>query len=626
MKPYRWIIVVGLVTVILPVAMELTVPRLLQYIIDQGIRAGEMTIIWQGSLIMFGAAIVGAIATLGQGFCRAYLSQGMAFDMRNELFTQTQALSFGNLDRIQTGRLMTRLSSDVDVVRMFSSAGLALLLRALLMVIGSLVMVIITDWQLSLIMIAVLVAAGVAIRGIIKIAKPLFTKVQQKLAALNTIVQENLAGVRVVKAFVRERFEIDRFGESNIDYMQQHIGVGRLMAIALPVLVLLTNLGTVAVIWFGGLDVIGGRLSIGELIAFNNYLMIGMAPLMLLGNMLMMVARADASAARVLEVLETEPLVQTIPDPHRAASLKGHVVFENVSFHYDNRSQGWGIAGASPERTGNGHREDSEHYDPDDHYPEHNYRSHNGRSSSNGHFETDGGQAVLDKVNFEVKPGQQVALLGATGSGKSTLVHLIPRFYDVTEGQIRVDGVDVRDWDLADLRSQIGMVLQQTILFSGTVRENIAYGQPQAPLETVIAAAKAAQAHDFIMAMPEGYDSLVEAGGTNLSGGQRQRMAIARALLISPAILILDDSTSAVDMETEFKLQQALESLMAHRTTFIIAQRITSVLNADQILILEAGRIAAYGTHDHLLQTSPIYQEIYHSQLGEAHLAEEPAL
>jgi len=569
-KPYWGIVIIGLVTVILPVSMELVVPRALQYVIDQGIRAGDMAAITWGSTIMFCAALIGALATLGQGICRAQLSQGMAFDMRNELFTHVQALSFGNLDQLQTGQLMTRLSSDVDVVRMFSSAGLSLMLRALLMIIGSLIMVLIADWQLALIMVVTLAVAAILIRGIIRAASPLFSVVQEKLSALNTIVQEKLAGVQVVKAFVRERFEIDRFDDRNVDYMQQNVTVGRLMAVAMPLLVLLTNLGSVAVIWFGGMDVIGDRLSIGELIAFNNYLMIGMAPLMLLGNVLTMVARAEASAERVLEVLDTEPLIQIVPTPHQAETVRGGVLFDNVSFYY------------------------------------------------NG----DDNEAVLDGVSFEVKAGQQVALLGATGSGKSTLVNLIPRFYDVTGGEIRIDGVDVRDWEPEALRSQVGMVLQQSILFSGTVRENIAYGQPDASLETVIAAAKAAQAHDFIMTMPDGYDSIVEARGANLSGGQKQRVAIARALLIQPGILILDDSTSAVDMDTEFKIQQALDSLMLGRTTFIIAQRITSVLKADQIIILEAGRVAARGTHHQLLQTSPIYQEIYHSQLGESHLAQ----
>jgi ATP-binding cassette subfamily B protein len=336
------------------------------------------------------------------------------------------------------------------------------------------------------------------------------------------------------------------------------------MAIALPLLTVLTNLGIAAIIWLGGRDVIGGRLSIGELIAFNNYLMIGMTPLLLLGNMLTMVSRAEASAERFFEVLDTEPLVRSAASAYGAKAQAAQVVFEDVSFHYDG----------------------------------------------------DGGKEVLDRVSFAVEPGQRVALLGATGSGKSTLVHLIPRFYDATCGQIQINGVNVREWALDALRTRIGVVLQQTTLFSGTVRENIAYGRPEASLEEVVEAAKAAQAHEFITAMPEGYDSIVEARGANLSGGQRQRIAIARALLIAPGILILDDSTSSVDLETECKIQEGLNRLMTGRTTFIVAQRISSVLNADQIIVLDAGRIAAQGTHQELLKTSPIYQEIYRSQLG----------
>jgi ATP-binding cassette subfamily B protein len=514
--------------------------------------------------MMLGAALVGAAATVGQGFCRAKLSQGLAFDLRNALFSHIQSFSFGNLDIMQTGQIMTRVSSDVDVVRGVTGHGLSLLLRALLMIAGSMVMLLLIDWQLALVMLALLPIAAVLMIWLVRVAQPMFLAVQQKLAALNTLVQENLAGVQVVKAFVREPFEIEQFGEANIAYMAQHIKVGRLLAVANPALAFLTTLGIVAVTWWGGVAVIGGRLSVGELVAFTSYLMIGMTPLMMLSNILTMITRAEASAERVLEVLDTQPRVSIPPSPHRA-QIAGRVVFENVSFRYD----------------GDG-----------------------------------GGENVLDGISFTVEPGQQVALLGATGSGKSTLVHLIPRFYDVTGGRVSIDGVDVRDWEPGVLRQQIGTVMQQTTLFGGIVRETIAYGRPDATLAEVIAAAKVAQAHDFILAMPEGYDSIVEAGGANLSGGQKQRLAIARALVVNPPILILDDSTSAVDLDTEFRIQQALDKLMAGRTTFIIAQRINSVLKADQILVLGRGRIVARGTHHELLQTSPIYREIYDSQLG----------
>jgi ATP-binding cassette subfamily B protein len=560
--------------------MELIVPRALSYIIDHGIEPGDMHAIWRGSAIMLVTALIGALATLGQGVCRALLAQGLAYDMRNALFAHIQTFSFANLDTMHTGQLMIRLSSDVDLVRGFISHGLSLLLRALLMLTGSVVMMFVIDARLALLTLIVLPLAGLLIWGLMELARPLFVVVQEKLSALNTAVQENLAGVQVVKAFVRERYEIDRFQRHNEDYMQENIKVGRLMAIALPLLTLLTNLGIVAVVWFGGRDVLSGRLTLGELVAFNSYLMIGMAPLMLLGNVLTMVSRAEASAGRLWEVLDTRPAVKVAAEPHRVTAFQGQVTFEGVSFHYDGSGNGPGEEGtAAPEHLG--------------------------------------GRNVLKEITVHVEPGQRVALLGATGSGKSTLVNLIPRFYDANQGKIRVDGVDVRDWDPQSLRKRIGVVLQQTTLFSGTIRENIAYGRPDASLDEVIAAAKAAQAHDFILAMPHGYDSLVEERGANLSGGQKQRIAIARALLISPGILLLDDSTSAVDMETEVKIQAALDRLMAGKTTLMIAQRISSVLTADQILVLDHGQISGQGTHRELLENNPIYQEIYQSQMGD---------
>jgi ATP-binding cassette subfamily B multidrug efflux pump len=579
MIPYRGIAFIGVLTVILTVGSELVVPRALQFVIDQGIRLGDMNAVWQGALLMLGAAAGGAVATLGQGVCRARLSQGMAFDMRNDLFNHIQSLSYATLDQMQTGSLMTRISSDIDIIRTFSSNGLSLILRAVLMIIGSVIMIVLTDLQLSLVMFACLAVAGVIIWGFMRTAQPLFLIVQQRLSVLNTVIQENLAGIRVVKAFVREEFELQHFEDHNLDYMNQNVKVGWLLALVMPTLTVLTNLGIVGVIWFGGLDVIGGRLSIGQLIAFNNYLMIGMTPLLLLGNMLNMASRAEASAARVLDLLDTRPLMRPAHSPYRPDRLRGHVLFENVSFHYDNSSD-------------------------------------NGA----GHGARNGRENVLDDVSFEAIPGQRVALLGATGSGKTTLINLLSRFYDVTGGRVLIDGVDVRDWDLEALRSRIGLVPQTTTLFSGTVSENIAFGRPDASADEVIAVAKVAQAHDFIMAMPAGYDSVVEARGANLSGGQKQRMAIARALLTAPGILILDDSTSAVDLETEIKIQEALDELRDTMTTFIIAQRINSVLNADQIIILEAGHIAAQGTHAELLQNSPIYQDIYHSQFGSENL------
>jgi ATP-binding cassette, subfamily B, multidrug efflux pump len=577
-QPYRWVVFWLVITVILPVLMELLVPKVLNYIIDSGIEVGDMTAIWRGAALMLITAITGAVATFGQGVCRALLAQGLAYDMRNRLFAHIQSFSFANLDHMQTGQLMTRLSSDVDLVRGFTSHSLSLMLRALMMVVGSVVMMFVIDSQLALVTLILLPLAGVIISGLMGLARPMFAIVQEKLSDLNTTVQENLAGVQVVKAFVRERFEIDRFKTNNNDYMAENIKVGKLMAVALPVLTLLTNLGIVAVVWFGGQDVIGSRLTLGELVAFNNYLLIGMAPLMLLGNTLTAVSRAEASAERYFRVVDTQPTVAVVADPHKSTKIQGNVTFEGVTFHYE------------------GHTDDQ-----------------NGARDRDEHR---GGRNVLRGVTFNVAAGQRVALLGATGSGKSTLVNLIPRFYDVDSGQIKIDGIDVRDWDPEFLRRKIGVVLQQTTLFSGTIQENIAYGRPSTSRDEVIAAAKAAQAHNFIMALADGYSSQVEERGANLSGGQKQRIAIARAVLISPSILILDDSTSAVDLETEAKIQVALDNRMSDCTIFMIAQRISSVLTADQIIILDHGQIFAQGTHPELLANSPIYQEIYQSQLG----------
>ena len=595
MRPYSWMAVLGLVTTILPVLMELVTPRMVQFVIDSGIRAGDMVAVWQGSGVMLLAALIGAATTIGQGIARAQISQGIAFDLRNDLFRHIQRFSFANLDRMQTGQLMTRVSSDVDMARMFLSAGLALLLRTLLMVIGSLVMILTIDWQLSMIMVVVLALSSSVISWLLRVVGPLFSKVQQQLGRLNTMVQENLAGVHVVKAYVREQHEVERFNAQNLDYMEQNIRVGRYLALVMPVLLIFTNVGATVVIWWGGLDVIGGRLTIGELVAFNNYLLIGMSPLLLLSNILSMVSRAEASAKRIVEVQDMEPAIQPPAEPVLDRKPTGEITFDNVHFHYSG-SLPSGLDSVDASSDG---------------------LVANGRGLGNGSARAIG-EDVLHGIHLRAEPGQKVALMGATGAGKSTLVNLIPRFYDAVDGAIRMDGIDVRDWEPTSLRKHIGVVLQQSTLFAGTVRENIAYGRPDASLDEVVNAAQTAQAHDFIERMPDGYESTVEARGANLSGGQKQRIAIARALLTQPAVLILDDSASSVDLDTELRLQEALTEGLAHTTTFIVAQRISSVVDADLILVLDDGRIAAQGRHEELLASSAIYQEIYYSQFEEA--------
>jgi len=582
----HWLLAAGIfISLLLSSMLNLVVPALTQRIIDNGIGARIVAWIVWGAVAMVAVALLRALFTFLQGYWAAKASQNVAYDMRNALYQKIQKLSFGYHDRAQTGQLLTRATSDVDRVQMFVGRGFIMFVMALIM---------------------------------IRRLRPLFTRVQQYLARLNTILQENLAGVRVVKAFAREPYEHRRFSAANRDLMEQQIETGRLIATAFPLIFLLSNLGTLAVIWLGGLQVIGGRLTIGELIAFQSYLMMTMFPLFMLGMILAMVSQAAASAERIFEILDAQSEVVEKPDATELPAIQGRVAFEQVWFRYfgpkDKPSTEKPAGRRSPRAAGAG----------------------GGMSGMGAMGGMGGGMAgppsglprdewVLKDVSFVAEPGQTIALLGATGSGKSTIINLIPRFYDVTRGRVTVDGWDVRDVTLDSLRSQIGIVLQETTLFSGTIRENIAYGRPEATEEEIVAAARAAEAHDFITAFDEGYETPVGERGVTLSGGQKQRIAIARALLLDPHILILDDSTSSVDVETEYRIQRALERLMVGRTSFVIAQRISTVRDADQILVLERGRIAAVGTHRELIRDSAIYAEIYSSQLqDELDLRPEP--
>lgn len=564
----------ALALVIIEALAQLIVPRLTQFVIDEGIMPQVLPTIGRGAGLMLVAAVIGASATVARAVHAAKFSQGMAYDLRNSLFKNIQSLSFSNLDHLQTGELITRVSSDVDMVRVFAGMGLVMIIRGVTMLLGSVIFLITTQPTLSLIMLFVIPAVGAVFYTLARVARPLFKRVQERLAELNTTVQESLAGVSVVKAFVREAYEVQKFESANTAYMHQAIKVNRLMVVAFPIVLLIANLGVLAVILLGGVQVIEGILSVGELVAFSNYLMTAMFPVVMLGMIIAMMPAAEASAERITELLNTRAAVRDHPEAKDPGDLRGDVRFEAVAFSYDGGSD----------------------------------------------------QGALQDVNLHIRAGERIALLGATGSGKTTLVNLIPRLYDVSRGAVRVDGIDVREMDMHLLRSQIAIVLQQTTLFSGTIAENIGFGRPGGDLDEIVAAAKAAQAHDFITAMPDGYQSPVESRGANLSGGQKQRIAIARALLVDPAILILDDSTSSVDMETEYQIQEALEAIMRDRTTLIIAQRLSSVLKADKIIILDQGRIVAEGTHQQLLARSPIYQQIYCSQLGEEFLPKDSPL
>ena len=607
----HWLLAAGtFISLLLSSMLNLVVPALTQRIIDNGIEARVVAWIVWGAAAMVAVALFRALFTFLQGYWAAKASQNVAYDMRNALYQKIQKLSFGYHDRAQTGQLLTRATSDVDRVQMFVGRGFIMFVMALIMIVGSLILLFCLDWQLALVMLVLMPLTMAVFFYFARRLRPLFTRVQQYLARLNTILQENLAGVRVVKAFAREPYEHRRFSAANRDLMEQQIETGRLIATAFPLIFLLSNLGTLAVIWLGGLQVIGGRLTIGELIAFQSYLMMAMFPLFMLGMILAMVSQAAASAERIFEILDAESEVVEKPDATELPAIQGRVAFEHVWFRYfgpkdkDKPSTEKPAGRRSPQAAGAG----------------------GGMSGMGAMGGMGGGMAgppsgpprdewVLKDVSFVAEPGQTIALLGATGSGKSTIINLIPRFYDVTRGRVTVDGWDVRDVTLDSLRSQIGIVLQETTLFSGTIRENIAYGRPDATEEEIVAAARAAEAHDFITAFDEGYETPVGERGVTLSGGQKQRIAIARALLLNPRILILDDSTSSVDVETEYRIQRALERLMVGRTSFVIAQRISTVRDADQILVLERGRIAAVGTHRELIRDSAIYAEIYSSQL-----------
>ena len=564
LKPYWKWAVLAPALMVLEVMMDLMQPKMVQRIVDVGIAQLDMSVVLQTGALMLGLALVGAVGGFGCTVYATRAAQGFGADLRQVLFAKVQSLSFGNLDDLETGQLITRLTNDVTQVQQVVGMMLRIMVRAPLMLLGSLVMAILTSPRLALLFLVLIPIVLGALVWVVSKATPMFRQVQRRLDDLNTVMQENLAGVRVIKAFVRGEHEVARFGEANERLMSQTIQAGRTVAVSMPFMMLALNMGVVGVLWFGGMQVSSGTMRVGEVIAFINYLTVTLMSLVMVSMLIMMTARAQASADRILEVLDSEPKVQDRPQARAVVAPQGRVAFEDVTFSYDG----------------------------------------NGRD------------AVLRNVTFAAEPGQTVAILGSTGAGKSSLVHLIPRFYDVSDGCITIDGVDVRDVSQEDLRRNVGIALQESVLFSGTIRDNIRYGRPEATDQEVVAAAQAAQAHDFVSALPDGYDTLLGQRGVNLSGGQKQRIAIARALLIRPAVLILDDSTSAVDVETEIKIQDALDEIMRDRTSFVIAQRISTVLNADKILVLDDGRIAAQGTHRELLASSAIYREIYDSQLG----------
>ncbi len=569
LHPYRLKAGIALLLLFGMVGSDLLIPHLTQQVIDKGIVPGDLHRVLSTAFIMVGAALMSAVFAMTNNYLSVWVAMNFAADLRSALMRKIQQFSFGNLDKLQTGKLIVRSTSDVRQVNMIVLLSLRILTRAPLWAIGAIVLLVLTSPRLAALLAAFVPLIIVLLWLFARKINPIFTRVQQRLDRLNIVLQENLAGMRVVKAFVRTEFEENRFDKANVDLMEETVQVAQLLAVFMPFIMLILNLAVTGAVWLGGASTLSGGMSVGEVVAAINYISFALFPILMLSSMLGPVSAASASAARILEVFDAEPQIKQDRSARTLLNPRGKIVFENVSFTY------------------------------------------NGKSS----------EAVLSDISFTAEPGETVAIIGATGSGKSTLIHLIPRFYEVSTGRISLDGYDIRELDIRSLRAAVGIALQEAVLFSGTIRDNIRYGKRNATDEEIREATVLAQADDFINTLPQGYDTIIGQRGVTLSGGQRQRIAIARAILPKPRVLILDDSTSALDVETEIRLQDALDNVMqqsrSSTTRLIVAQRVSTVLLADKIIVLENGRIAAMGTYQQLLDTSTVFQDIYRSQLGE---------
>lgn len=554
-------VLLGYVSMLAATLLNLFVPQIVKNAIDEGLASGEARALFIAGGIILGIAIVRGAAGYGQFFYGQWLSFRVGYDIRNRFYDRMQALPFSFHDRSQTGELMSRVTSDVSETERFIGQGLMNLTGTLLLLGGVVVAMLIENFNLALlglIPIPILVAATIRFGGTVR---PMFKRIQEQMGVLSTTMQESMTGIRVVKAFAREPYELEKFDRDNDEWFDRRFTLINTWANNWPFFTFTLGVSVFLLLWFGGPPTLEGEITIGSLFAMISYILMLNGPVQRLGFLVNLAATAGASAGRVFEIMDTPNDITDKPDAIDLTDVQGDVVFEQVDFGY--RSE----------------------------------------------------QLVLADVSFHARPGQTVALIGPTGSGKSTVINLLPRFYDVSAGRVTVDGHDVRDLTQFSLRSNIGLVLQDSFLFSATIAENIAYGRPGASEEDIVSAAKAARAHDFIMEMPEGYHTRVGERGVTLSGGQKQRVAIARALLRNPRILILDDSLSSVDTETEHLIQQALDVLMEGRTTFVIAQRLLTLKSADQILVIDGGRIVERGQHDDLLALNGLYREIYDLQL-----------
>ena len=568
LRPYWMLVAGGYVILLIINALTMLNPQVIRLIVDRGIGQQDLAFLRWAVLLLLGLTLLRGVLSFFQGKWIEQASQNVAYDLRNQLYHKLASLSFSYHDRTEAGQLLSRAMQDVDRLRFLDGRATMRLLEGIITFIVTVIIIVVMNPRLAMLSLLSMPVLTFQAYKFSKAMRPLYQTLQQQMAVLTTRVEQNLRGMRIVKGFAQEEAEIARFKSENDVWFGLSKDSARISAINNPLVTLIANVSTIFIIWYGGRLVVDGTVSLGELGAFITYIGQLAGPVRMLGRMVPFIAQAIACGDRIFEILDAESDVQESPDAVPLPAVKGHVHFESVSFAYFGR------------------------------------------------------RSVLNGITLDARPGQIIALLGTTGSGKSTIINLIPRFYDVTKGRVTIDGHDIRDVTLTSLRGQIGIVLQETTLFADTVRNNIAFGRPEASEDDIIAAAQAAQADEFITQMPYGYDTRVGERGSTLSGGQKQRVAIARALLKDPRILILDDAMSSVDTETERLIQKALERLMQGRTSFVIAQRLSTVRAAHQILVLDKGKIAVQGTHDELLHTSGLYAEIYQRQLRPQEVAE----
>ena len=568
-RPY-WLPLLGAFISLLGVTgAQLAIPSIIRNVIDTGLLRGEASLMLQAALFILGFGVVRSLLSAGQRYLSETVSMRFAYDLRNQTFRHIQRLSFSYHDHAQTGQLMSRCTEDIRSMQAFIGSGIIELMQVIFLIIGSLILMLQESPRLTLIAVIPLIPLLMITANFGGRVSKMFYDIDRALGELSARLQENVIGVQVVRAFSREGHEINRFDQSNKALYDARIHVIAEWAKIMPTTMLLVSISTITLLWFGGNMVLDGTLTVGQVVQFNSYMLLIALPARQLTWYVNMAGEAAAGAQRTTEVLDHPPAIQTLPGAPLAENIKGEVTFKNVTFTYQDET--------SP---------------------------------------------AIENINFSASPNQVIGLIGQTGSGKTTMVNLIPRFYESQEGEVMVDGVSVSDYELDSLRRQIGYVLQTTLLFSSSISENIAFGRPDASQEEIVAAAKAARAHEFISNFPKGYQTIVGERGITLSGGQRQRVAIARALLINPRFLILDDSTSSVDTETEHIIQQTLKELMVNRTTFIIAQRISSIRNADQILVFDQGKIVEQGLHEELISQGGFYSETYNLQLSQQQQAQ----